>query len=216
MLDPPMKIISTNIGKQTTFLWNGKEEPTGIHKKPVETPIYLTKNDVLKDEVSDRLHHGGYYKACYLFAAEQYPYWKNLYPDLDWSWGMFGENLTVTGFDEKKVFLGARYKVGEAIVQISQYREPCHKFAHKFGTQAVIKQFIDHGMGGTYLSIIEEGNVQVGDEFTLLEVPKDKVTVAELFRLIFTKNKNQDLLKIAVASKAIPPKKRFLLAKFIK
>ena len=71
-----MKIISTNLAQPTIFTWNGREVSTGIYKKPSDEPIYLTKNDVAKDEVSDRLHHGGYYKACYLYSAEQYPYWK--------------------------------------------------------------------------------------------------------------------------------------------
>jgi len=211
-----MKIISTNIGKPTTFIWKGKEETTGIYKKPTGKPIFLTKNDVLKDEVSNRLNHGGFYKACYLFSAEQYPYWKALYPDLDWSWGMFGENLTVSGFDERKVFLGDIYRVGEAVVQVSQYREPCYKFGHKFGTQEVLKQFIEHGRGGTYLSILEEGNVDVKDEFTLVERPKSTLSVAELFHLIFAKEKDQKLLKIAASSLAIPAKKRILLTKYIK
>ncbi len=210
-----MKIISTNIAEPVTFMWMGKEETTGIYKKPTGQPIYLTKNDVLSDEISNRLNHGGFYKACYLFAAEQYPYWKNLYPDLDWSWGMFGENLTVAGFDETKVMLGDIYKVGEAVVQVSQYREPCYKFGHKFGTQKVLKQFIERGLGGTYLSILEEGEVDIDDEFTLLERPKTTMTVAQLFRLIHAKIKNQDLLKIAVNSKAIPAKKRILLSEFI-
>lgn len=211
-----MKIISTNLGKPTTFMWNGKEETTGIYKKPTGKPIYLTKNDVLTDEVSNRLNHGGFYKACYIFSSEQYPYWKNLYPDLEWSWGMFGENLTVSDFDERTVYLGDIYRVGEALVQVSQYREPCYKFGHKFGTQKVLKQFIQHGFGGTYLSIIEEGSVDVNDEFTLVERPENSLTVADLFHLIHAKEKNQDLLKIAASSKAIPAKKRILLRKYIK
>jgi MOSC domain-containing protein YiiM len=211
-----MKIISTNIGKPTTFTWLGKDETTGIFKKPTNKPIYLTKNDVLNDEVSNRLNHGGYYKACYIFSSEQYPYWKRLYPTLDWSWGMFGENLTVSDFDERKVFLGDIYKVGEALVQVSQYREPCYKFGHKFGTQKVLKQFVKHGFGGTYLSILEEGNVTINDEFTLVERPKSSLTVAALFQLVFAKEKDQDLLKIAVQSKAIPPKKRILLSEYLK
>ncbi|WP_192085735.1 MOSC domain-containing protein [Algoriphagus sp. Y33] len=210
-----MKIISTNLGKPTSFIWNGKEETTGIYKKPTGKPIYLTKNDVINDEVSNRLNHGGYYKACYIFSAEQYPYWKELYPDLDWSWGMFGENLTVSGFDENEVYLGDIYKVGETLVQVSQYREPCYKFGHKFGTQHVIKQFIQHGFGGTYLSILEEGYVDIDDEFILVERPTLSLSVADLFRLVFAKDKNQNLLKIASSSKAIPPKKRFLLSSFI-
>ena len=164
-----MKIISTNIGKPTEFIWNGKKETTGIFKTPTTEPIYLTKNDVLKDEVSNRLNHGGYYKACYIFSADHYPYWKDLYPNLDWTWGMFGENLTLTNFNEKEVYLGDVYKVGEAIVQVSQYREPCYKFGYKFGTQNVLKQFIQYGFGGTYLSILKEGFVKVNDEFDKLQ-----------------------------------------------
>lgn len=211
-----MKIISTNIGKPTPFIWNGEEELTGIFKKPTDKPIYLTKNDVLSDEVSDRLHHGGYYKACYIFSSEQYPYWKNLYPHLVWTWGMFGENLTVTGFDETQVYLGDIYQVGDALVQVSQYREPCYKFGYKFGTQTVLKQFIEHGHGGTYLSILEEGTVDINDEFTLVERPQSSLTVAALFRLVYAKDKDQELLKIAANSRAIPAKKRMFLKSFIK
>ena len=210
-----MQIISTNIAKPTTFIWNGKEETTGIFKKPTDQPIYLTKNDVVNDEVSDRLHHGGFYKACYIFSAEQYPYWKSLYPELDWGWGMFGENLTVADFDENDVFLGDIYKVGEATVQVSQYREPCYKFGYKFGSQRVIKQFIEHGFGGTYLSILEEGHVAVNDKYTLLERTQHKLSVASLFHLVYAKEKEQELVKIAANSKAIPPKKRTFFSSFL-
>lgn len=211
-----MKIISTNIGKPTTFIWNGKEEKTGIYKLPTNQALFLTKNDVLTDEISNRLNHGGYYKACYVFSAEQYPYWKNEYPDLDWSWGMFGENLTLAGFDETKVFLGDIYQVGEALVQVSQYREPCYKLGYKFGTQQVIKQFIQHGFGGTYLSILEEGYVTVGDEFKLIERPEKSMTVADLFQLVHAKEKDLELVRIAANSKAIPPKKRIWFESFLK
>ncbi|UZR97212.1 MOSC domain-containing protein [Chondrinema litorale] len=210
-----MKIISTNLGKPTPFMWNGKEETTGIFKKPTGKPIFLTKNDVINDHISNRLNHAGYYKACYIFSAEQYPYWQKLYPDLDWSWGMFGENLTVADFDEREVYLGDIYKAGEALVQVSQYREPCYKLGYKFGTPQVIKQFIEHGFGGTYLSILEEGEVNIGDSFTLVERAKNSLTVAELFELVFSKDKNQELLKIAATSTAIPKKKRVWLTSLI-
>jgi MOSC domain-containing protein YiiM len=210
-----MKIISTNIGKSTKFLWNGKEETTGIYKVPTDKELYLTKNDVLSDEISNRLNHGGYYKACYVFSAEQYPYWKSLYPDLDWTWGMFGENLTLSGFDEKVVCLGDIYRVGEATVQVSQYREPCYKLGVKFGTQEVIRQFITHGYGGTYLSILEEGHVTVDQNFMLLDRPKSTLSVADLFQLVHAKEKDPKLLSIAAKSKAIPPKKRIWLESFL-
>jgi MOSC domain-containing protein YiiM len=210
-----MKIISTNISKPTTFIWKGKEEKTGIYKKPTDKPIFLTKNDVMGDEVSDRLHHGGYYKACYIFSAEQYPYWKELYPHLDWDWGMFGENLTVSGFDEREVYLGDVYRIGDVVVQVSQYREPCFKFGHRFGNQGIIKQFIEHGYGGTYLSLVEEGEVRKGDEFVLIERPESSLSVTDLFRLVFAKEKDRGHLEIAANSKAIPPKKRVIFERYL-
>lgn len=210
-----MKIISTNVGKPTVFMWKGKEETTGIFKKPTDEPLFLTRNDVLGDHISNRLNHGGYYKACYIFSAEQYPYWKKLYPHLEWGWGMFGENLTVAGFDEKEVYLGDVYRVGEATVQVSQYREPCYKFGYKFGTQQVLKQFIQHGHGGTYLSILEEGKAAVGDKFVLLEKAEKRISVAQLFRLVFGKEKDPDLLEIAAESRAIPEKKRVMLRRYL-
>ena len=210
-----MKIIATNIGTPTTFVWNGRTETTGIFKQPTDEPLFLTKNDVFGDEVSNRLNHGGYFKACYIFSSEQYPYWQQLYPHLDWSWGMFGENLTVEGLDEHQLFLGDVYRVGEALVQVSQYREPCYKFGYKFGNQAILRQFIEHGLAGTYLSILEEGSVRTGDTFSLVERPAVTLSVAQLFRLAFAAEKDQEQLKIAAQSQAIPYKKRVFFSSFI-
>ena len=211
-----MQIISTNIAKPTTIIWNGKEETTGIYKAPTDIPVFLGNSNVKNDEVTDREHHGGFYKACYMFASEQYSFWKKLYPHLDWNWGMFGENLTVSGFDETQVYLGDIYKIGEALVQVSQSREPCYKLGYKFGTQTVLKQFIEHGFGGTYLSILEEGHVCTNDVFVLVKRPENSISVADLFRLVHSKDKDQNLLKIVANSEAIPHKKRVLFNSYIK
>ena len=211
-----MEIISTNIAKPSTFLWHGKEVKTGIYKKPTHTPIYLGKEEVKGDEVSDRKVHGGIYKACYLFSADHYAHWKGLYPNLDWNYGMLGENLTIKGLDETKLYIGDIYKVGTALVQITQPREPCFKFGVKFGSQDVLKQFIDHGCPGTYVRVLEEGKVESGDTFQLIERAKNSLTIAQFFNLLFAKAKNQDLLKLAINNEALPIKKRVKLAAFIK
>ena len=211
-----MEIKSTNAAEPTTFIWKEAEVTTGIFKKPTGTPIFLSTNKVVGDEISDRIHHGGYYKACYLFSAEEYPFWKKQYPDLDWTWGMFGENLTVTNYNHHQVFLGDVYRVGEALVQISQYREPCYKLGYKFGDQKVIQQFIDRGNGGTYLSILEEGEVNVKDPFILVNRLEKSITVAALFELVYAEIKDPDLLKIASLSNALSPKKREWFASFLK
>ncbi|WP_034040629.1 MOSC domain-containing protein [Wocania ichthyoenteri] len=211
-----MKITSTNIAKPTTIIWNGKKVNTGIYKTPINEPVYLGKEAVKNDEISDRKVHGGIYKACYLFSENHYEYWKALYPNLDWNYGMFGENLTVKNLDETEIFIGDIYKVGKALVQITQPRQPCFKFGVKFGTQHVLKQFINHGFPGTYTRVLEEGLVTNGDVFKLIEQTNNSLTTAQLFNLLYAKEKDQALLNLAIKNEALPLRKRKKLEAFIK
>ena len=210
-----MQILSTNIAKPTTILWQGQQVQTGIYKTPVTQPIFLGKHDVKGDIVSDRKVHGGEFKACYLFSANHYSYWQNLYPNLNWEYGMLGENLTVSGLDETQIHIGDIYKVGEALVQITQPREPCYKFGVKFGNQNVLKQFIEHGYPGTYVKVLEEGYVAKGDKFTLVEKAENSLTVHQFFNLLFAKVKDQNLLKLAINNNALPQRKRDKLKAFL-
>lgn len=210
-----MQVISTNIAKPTTIIFDGEAIITGIYKTPTNKPIYLTKELVEGDEVSDRENHGGEFKACYLFSENHYAYWKNLYPNLDWNYGMLGENLTVKDLDETKIHIGDIYKLGSALIQITQPREPCFKFGVKFGSQRVLKQFVKHGFPGTYIRVLETGFVETGDHFELIEKAKNSITTAQFFKLLFSKNKNQEHLKLALENDALPISKRHKLREFI-
>lgn len=211
-----MQIISTNIAQPVKFNWKGKEVTTGIYKKPTDTPIYLGKTDVLGDIVADRKVHGGEFKACYLFSANQYPYWQNLYPNLKWTYGMLGENLTIKSLDENQLYVGDIYRLGSALVQITQPREPCFKFAHKFGNDDVLQQFIDHGYSGTYVRVIEEGEVKTNDNFILNKRMKNSVTIFQLFELLYSKNKNKEHINLLVNNDALPQKLRKRLNLYLK
>lgn len=210
-----MKVISTNLGNPTTFTWNGREEQTGIFKKPVTKPLFLTKTEVETDTVIDRVHHAGVHKACYLFSSDDYPYWKKIYPELDWDWGMFGENLTVSGLDEAQIRIGDVYRLGTALVQISQPREPCYKLGIRFGTQDVLKQFIDHNRPGTYVRILEEGEVKVGDELTLHEQSRNELTVQLFYKLLYLREKPKDLLNMFMENPSVPQYKKERYQKYI-
>ena len=211
-----MQIVSTNIAKPTTILWNGKTQTTGMYKNPIKTGIYLEKEDVKGDEVTDRKHHGGVFKACYLFSEDHYDYWKNLYPNIDFNYGIFGENLTVKGLDETKISVGDIYKIGTALVQVTQPREPCFKLGIRFGTQTILKQFINHARPGTYVRVLEEGLIKPGDKMTLVQAAKNSLTTTQLFTLIFAKQKDQSQLALIRDNDALPLKKRQKLTAFIK
>ncbi|SDS72305.1 MOSC domain-containing protein YiiM [Formosa sp. Hel1_31_208] len=206
-----MKIISTNIAKPTTIFWNGKEVTTGIFKKPVDSAIHLGKENVKGDEVSDRKVHGGIYKACYLFSTDHYPYWKTLYPNLNWTYGMLGENLTVEHLNEKELHIGDIYKVGNALVQITLPREPCYKFAAKFESTTVIKAFVAHGYPGTYVRILEEGTVKNADTFQLVEKIEHSISIWDFFALLYAQNKNKDHIRLIMDNEALPQRKRQIL-----
>ncbi|WP_420399013.1 MOSC domain-containing protein [Flagellimonas sp.] len=211
-----MRIISTNLGKPTPIVWNGQETTTGIFKYPVNEPITLESESVAKDNISDRKVHGGVFKACYLFAKEQYPYWKEKYPNLDWDWGMFGENLTVEGLDETTLKIGNIYKVGTALVQVTQPREPCFKLGIRFDDQDILKTFIDHGYPGTYIRVLEVGQVQIGDEFELVEESPNPLTTQQFYQLLFTRKKDPEQIQLALENEALPQRKRDKLRRFLK
>ncbi len=211
-----MKIIATNLGNSTTVIWRGREIQTGIYKYPVAGPLRLEKEDVAKDTVIDRKHHGGEFKACYLFSSDYYGDWKAKYPHLDWDWGMFGENLTVSHMDENQLFVGAIYKVGSAKVQITEPRQPCHKLGIRFGDQKVIKEFIDYGHPGTYVRILEEGLVRTGDEMLLEKSAPNSLSVAQYNQLVNSRDKDLELVRLAVDNDSIREKKRKVLKKLLK
>ena len=210
-----MKVISTNIGDSVTFEWKGKKEQTGIFKYPTSKGLFLRQNDVKDDTIIDRVHHGGINKACYLFSSDYYSYWKNLYPDLIWDWGMFGENLTIEGLDEFKVRVGDIYKIGEALVQVSQPREPCYKLGIRFGTQKILKEFIAHNHPGTYVKILEEGTVKTGDDVVLIERSSNSLTVQQFYELMFLKEKPQDLLSLLMTNESVPQYKKDRFKKYL-
>lgn len=204
------------MGTPRTFTWNGAEEQTGIFKYPTEEGLFLTKNDVKGDTVIDRIHHGGTNKACYLFSSDYYPYWKEQYPDHEWDWGMFGENLTVSGMDESQIRVGNIYKIGDATVQVSQPREPCYKLGIRFGTQEILRQFIAHNHPGTYVKILEEGKVTTGAEVKLLEESTNPLTVQQFYELMFLKEKPQELLQLFMSNDSVPQYKKDRYLKYIK
>jgi len=192
-----MKIISTNIATPRIINWKGKEVQTGIYKMPHQGSIFLGNEDVENDHVIDRRYHGGHDKACYIFSEKHYAYWKEKYPQLEWNWGMFGENLTVSELDESEIFVGDVFEIGEAIVQATQPRQPCFKLGVRFGTQKMVKQFVESGHSGVYVRVLKNGLVKNGDSFNRIEQTKS-MSIREIFKLIYAGNSHIEMAKKAI------------------
>ena len=199
-----MRIVSTNLSKPKEIQWRGKTVITGIFKEPIEGQVTLGEEDVEGDSVIDRKYHGGVDQACYLYSAEHYDTWKEIYPDLDFPFGMFGENLTVDDLDERETVIGSVYKLGTAKVQISAPRQPCYKLGVKFNDQGVLKVMINNGFCGTYVRVQESGQVKKGDVLELMESVENGISIREAFRAIYDESIGDDLKKRIVADQHMP------------
>lgn len=176
-----MKVVSVNIGAKKTVNYKGRTIETGIFKQSVNYPIFLGKEDVNKDAVIDRRYHGGIDQAVYAYSENHYKYWKELYPNLDWRYGMFGENLTISNLEETAIQVGNIYKVGEVLLEVTKPRQPCMKLGIVFGTQKFLKQFWNSTKSGIYFKVLQTGNVAVNDVLLLVNKSKNSLTIAEVY-----------------------------------
>jgi MOSC domain-containing protein YiiM len=190
-----MKVVSTNISESRIITIGDEEVKTGMYKVPVQDGVFLTKSGVNNDAVIDLKFHGGEDKAAYFFGQNNYPYFKELYPNANWEIGMFGENLTLDFVDESTLNIGDVYQVGEAIVQISQPRIPCSKLGFRMGSPSAVKAFAEAPFPGIYVRVLQDGKVKVGDEMILQESQNIKLTLTDLFTVLTNRSKHKHRFK---------------------
>jgi MOSC domain-containing protein YiiM len=199
-----MKIVSVNVGKPREVVWKGMTVQTAIFKEPVYGPVAISKLNLTGDKQADLTVHGGSEKAVYAYPAEHYEYWQNELPELSFSWGRFGENLTTEGLREESLGIGDRLRVGSAVLMVTQPRTPCYKLGLRFERDDMIKRFLMSGRSGFYFSVIEPGEVSAGSEVEILDRDPNRVTVADIVRLYLGQTRDPDLVQRAVSVSALP------------
>ncbi len=190
-----MEVISTNISAKRTIIIGGEQVETGMFKVPVTAGIFLSKDGVKSDAVVDHRYHGGADKACYLFGKNNYAHFESLYPDVSWELGMFGENLTIDVLDESTLNIGDVYEIGEVQIQISEPRIPCSKLGYRLGNPIAVKEFAKAPYPGTYVRVLKEGMVKVGDELKLLKAQSQQLILTDLYTMMKSKSEYKHLFK---------------------
>jgi MOSC domain-containing protein YiiM len=199
-----MKILSVNVGLPRLVMRDNEPVSTGIFKEPVSGRVMLRTLNLDGDRQADLTVHGGPEKAVYVYPSEHYAFWKGELPDMDLPWGMFGENFTTEGLNEKETRIGDKFRIGTAEVRVTQPRMPCYKLGIRFGRTDIIKRFLISERSGFYLSVLKEGEVGVGDEFELIEKNASGVSVVAVTRLYSSEKHNADLMRRAIATEALP------------
>ena len=199
-----MKIISVNVGLPREVVWKGMTVQTGTFKDPVDKPVTISKLNLAGDQQADLTVHGGAEKAVYAYPAEHYEYWRRELPEVPFSWGKFGENLTTEGLAEDTLCIGDRLRAGSAILMVTQPRMPCYKLALRFDRDDVIKRFLTSQRSGFYFSVIEEGEVQAGSKVEIVSRDPQRVAVVDIVRLYLRQADDPELLHRAMDVSALP------------
>lgn len=175
---------SVNAADFQLLMLRGRPVKTGIFKKPVEGPVAVTAEGMEGDHIADRRYHGGLDKALYAYGTEDYDWWA---AELgrEWEPGLFGENLTVERIHPSRAEIGERWRVGTAIVEVAEPREPCTKLAAKLGERGFVKRFAQALRFGAYLRVVEPGEMSAGDRIEVIERPGHGVTTETLGRILF-------------------------------
>lgn len=198
---PIGQLVTVNVGRPRTVEWKGRKVRTAIWKEPVVGPVPVRGVNLAGDDQADRRVHGGPHKAVYAYGSEDYR-WYSEQIGMELGPGTFGENLTVEGYDLRQAVVGERWRVGTCVLEVSEPRMPCFKLGLRMGTADFVDLFGVVGRYGTYLRIVEEGEVSAGDTIELLALPPGPaITVAELAGSRQTDD--VDLLERVAASESV-------------
>jgi MOSC domain-containing protein YiiM len=171
------EVVSVNVGMPRTVMREGWAVTTAIWKRPVTGRVAVRGINVDGDEQADRSVHGGVDKAVYAYAREDYEWWGAELGIETLDAGTFGENLTVAGSDLNAAEVGERWRVGSALLEVSEPRFPCFKLGIRMGDPKFLKRFAAARRPGTYLRIIEEGELGAGDRIQMAHRPGHGVTI---------------------------------------
>lgn len=180
-----MKVLAVCVGKIAP-LWPSGQGPgevmSAIVKTPVSTlddpqPVYVGRLGLEGDAQADLSVHGGRDKAVYAYPVEHYPVWRTirmqaLKIDAALAYGALGENLTISGLTEDRVWIGDVLSIGagtndRVVLRVASPRAPCFKLNARMGFKQAAKMMVQSGYSGFYLQVLSPGNVRAGDSIEI-------------------------------------------------
>ena len=175
-------VLSVNVGGVRPFDYNGRQAVSAIWKTPVAGRVVAQGVNLAGDDQADREAHGGPDKAVYAYAIEDTKWWESeLGSELEP--GQFGENLTVKGLDVTNALVGERWEIGTTVLEVSEPRVPCWRLGVRMEDSRFIRRFTEAGRPGSYLRIINEGELGSGDKICVVERPDHDLTIGDVFRI---------------------------------
>ncbi len=157
------------------------------------------------DGQGDLAGHGGEIRAVMVYQLDSYRYWESQLHRNDFTHGQFGENFTVEGLGDDEVSIGDRYRIGEALFEVTQPRVTCYRVGIRLNDPQMPALLVSHHRPGFYLRVIEPGLVGAGDEIVKVADGPERVTVAEIDALLYLPGHPREGLERSLRIPALSP-----------
>ena len=196
-------LLSVNVGLPRDVTWNGKTVRTAVWKSPVTGRRMVRKLDIDGDAQADLTGHGGEHRAVFVYQMDSYHYWERFLGRSDFTFGQFGENFTVEGLLDNEVCIGDRYRIGDAIFEVTQPRVTCYRVGIRMNEPRMPALLVAHRRPGFYFRVLQEGEVGAGDDIVKITDGPERVSVAEVDALLYLPGHSREQLERALRIPAL-------------
>ena len=198
-------MLSVNVGVPKDVTWQGRTVFTGVFKDPVPGSRRVRRLNVDGDGQGDLTGHGGEQRAVFVYQIDSYRYWEHELGRHDFVYGQFGENFTVEGLADDEVCIGDRYQIGSATFEVTQPRVTCYRVGIRMNDPQIPSLLVSHHRPGFYFRVLEEGDVQAGDNIIKLSSGPEQMTVADVDGLLYLPGHARQGLLRALRIPALSP-----------
>jgi ferredoxin-NADP reductase/MOSC domain-containing protein YiiM len=199
------RLLAVNVGLPREHAWRGRIVRTGVWKAPVVGRRMVRRLNIDGDGQGDLAGHGGEHRAVLVYQLESYRHWERELGRSAFTFGQFGENFTVEGLSDRDVCIGDRYRIGDALFEVSQPRVTCYRLGLRMDEPRMASLLVLHGRPGFYLRVLEEGLVGAGDEISKVVDGPERMTVAEIDALLYLPGHRREDLERALRIPALSP-----------
>src|ERR1700751_589476 len=197
------RLLSVNVGLPRDVTWNGKTGRTSVWKSPVDGRRMVHKLDIDGDAQADLAGHGGEQRAVFVYQMDSYHYWERFLGRNDFTFGQFGENFTVEGLPDNEVSIGDRYRMGDAIFEVTQPRVTCYRVGIRMNEPRMAALLVAHHRPGFYFRVLQEGEVGAGDDIVKITDGPERISVADVDALLYLPRHSIDQLQRALRIPAL-------------
>src|SRR5580698_9379935 len=197
------RLLSVNVGLPRELMWNGKTVRTSVWKSPVDGRRMVRRLDIDGDAQADLAGHGGEQRAVFVYQMDSYHYWERFLGRNDFTFGQFGENFTVEGLLDNDVCIGDRYRIGDAIFEVTQPRVTCYRVGIRMNEPRMPALLVAHHRPGFYFRVLQEGEVGAGDDIVKIADGPERISVADVDALLYLLGHSREQLERALRIPAL-------------